>query len=121
MGNPYLDLVGEAVGLESDRMTRFRSLLYRSGDPDLEELIGSVDDSDYSLADWIDALDAFDRYLSSNNVQVRDFPKMLGYIRCCVLMPRGIAELPSLQDVVNQYLMEFGFDAARPVEDSGEG
>lgn len=121
MENSYLDLIGKAVGEGSDRMAWFESFLYRSGNPDLEDLIDSVDDSDYSLADWVEALHAFDEYLSSNNVQARDFSKMLGYLRCCVLMPTGIAKNPSLQGIVNQCLMDFGFDAVRPVEESEEG
>lgn len=117
MENPYLEIIGKAVGATSDRMVRFESLLYRSGDPDLEDLMGSADDSDYSLADWVEALNAFDDYLSRNNIQNRDFPKMLGYLRCCALMPGGMAKIPSLQSVVNQCLTDFGFDAARSVDE----
>lgn len=70
----------------------------------------AVDESDYSFADWIEALAAFDRWLSDQGEKRRPWRGMIGYIHCCTLMTTapGIA-LANLKVIVNQSLIEFGF------------
>ena len=79
--------------------------------PSLHKFHAAVDDSDYSLNDWTEALLEFDNWLESRNIEARPFNAMVGYVRCCAMMPPADISLPSLKVIVNQSLIEFGFDA----------
>lgn len=77
---------------------------------DQAALLEAVDDSDYSLADWVEALDAFVHWLEQRGESRRPWQGMLGYIHCCAAMATapGIG-LANLKVIVNQTLIEFGF------------
>lgn len=99
-----------AVG-EEGTLEAFRGLVERAAEADLDQLVEAVDQSDYGLDDWIEALVEFDRWLRERGVEARPFPTMLGYVHCCTLMNSPKVRLPILKVIVNQSLTDFGFDA----------
>lgn len=106
-----LAAVEKAVGKDSPELVAFRGLLERGEAGGLDELLESVDDSDYSLADWVEALAAFDSWLEDRGEKRRPLAEMRGYIDCCTFTNAPRLSLPSLKVIVIKALTEFGFDA----------
>jgi len=81
---------------------------------DYAALASAIDESDYSIADWLEALLTFESWLEQRAVPTRPFAAIMGYIHCCTLMnARGVIT-PSLNIIVNKALIDFGFDASQP-------
>lgn len=74
------------------------------------ELFEKVDESDYSLADWVEALVVFEQWLVEKNIPDRPVGAMLGYIHCCTMMNAPQVSLPSLKVIVHQSLIDYGFE-----------
>ena len=74
-----------------------------------ESLLTAVDESDYSLADWLEALGAFDAWLSARGEARRPWREIVGYIHCCTQMASPGIALGTLKVIVFQALTEFGF------------
>ena len=72
-------------------------------------LLDSVDESDYSLDDWIEALGAFEGWLEERGEERRPFRQIVGYIDCCTLMTSPGVSLGNLKVIVYQALTDFGF------------
>ena len=89
----------------------FEGFLRRSEAPDFDAFLDEVDQSEYSLADWMGALLEFDRWLESRSIEKRPFRAMIGYAHCCTLISVPGAQLPSLELVVIQNLNAYGFEA----------
>jgi hypothetical protein len=106
-----LAAVEKAVGAESPESVAFRRLLERGEACGIEELLDAVDDSDYSLADWVGAFAAFDEWLEEKGEKRRPLAEMRGYIHCCTYTNSPHLGLPSLKVIVIKSLTEFGFDA----------
>ncbi len=79
--------------------------------PDLDTFLSSIDDSDYSLDDWIAALTGFDTWLTAQNNVKRPFNAMVGYVSCCTITNSAKIALPPLNTIVSQSLIKYGFDA----------
>ena len=93
----------------------FADLLLRNTEavsPDLDAFHAAIDDSDYSMADWVEALVGFDKWLTSQKVIERPLTIMIGYINCCTMGNAKKVSLPSLKAIVVKSLREFGFDGA---------
>ena len=78
--------------------------------PDINVFHTSIDDSDYSMSDWVEALVCFDDWLTTQKVTERPIGIMIGYIKCCTMGNATKVSLPSLQSIVIKSLTEFGFD-----------
>lgn len=76
----------------------------------------TVDDSPFALGDWLEALLAFDRWLSEKGVTERPVDAMLGYLECCTLTVAETLSLPEFSPLVLSNLDQFGFDAALPAQ-----
>ncbi len=92
--------------MPSDPLSGFRPDWHES---ERAALLEAVDESDYSLADWIEALAAFDRWLAARGEQRRPWCEIVGYIHCCTLMASPGVALGNLKVIVDQSLIEFGF------------
>ncbi len=101
----------KAVGEGTALFDSFSRLMEGAPPEQIETLLGNVDGSDYSLADWIEALVEFDAWLVSRNWPERPIGEMLGYIHCCTLMQSPGLRSPILKVIVYQSLTEFGFAA----------
>ena len=73
-------------------------------------VLESIDDSDYSQADWEEALAAFDGWLADRGETRRSWAQIVGYVHCCTLMASPGIPLGNLKVIVLQVLTEFGFD-----------
>ncbi len=78
---------------------------------ELSLLLETVDLSDYSLADWIEALVTFDHWLEAKGEGRRPLREMVGYIHCCTAANPAQITLPKLEVIVYQALTKYGFDA----------
>ena len=66
-----------------------------NADSVIDKLLEYVDDSDYSLTDWLSA--------------------MIGYIHCSTMGAPQTLTAPELSRVVLENLDEWGFDAVKPI------
>lgn len=82
----------EQIALASsspEKFTLMTRLIYQygkshpNGDQISELILKFVNDSPFSLTDWVDAIEYFHRWLGENNRKV-DFLPMLKYLECCV-------------------------------------
>lgn len=89
--------------------------------PAAEALLGKVDASSYSLADWLAALAAFDGWLDRAGVAARPLESMLGYVECCTLALPATLTPPDLATLTLRMLDDYGFDATRPASAAEEG
>ncbi len=76
---------------------------------DRAAFLEAVDASDYSLADWIEALAAFDLWLAGRGETRRPWRGIVGYIHCCTFQASPGIALGNLKVIVHQSLIEFGF------------
>lgn len=106
-----LAAVDKAAGADSPERASFERLLERGEVDGLGELLDAVDDSDYSLADWVGAFVAFDEWLEEKGEKRRPLAEMRGYIHCCTYTNSPYLSLPTLKVIVVKALTEFGFDA----------
>lgn len=79
--------------------------------PILDEFCQDVDQSDYSLGDWILALLALDRWLEERGIDQRPLKSMAGYIHCCTSTLTGTLPAPDLARLTRDMLDQHGFDA----------
>lgn len=83
---------------------------------DLPAWFEQVDESSFSLADWVEALLAFDGWLSDERVETRPVESMIGYIHCCTLTMAETLSPPNLASLTREMLEQHGFDAAQDVD-----
>lgn len=93
-----------------DEFTDLLSRNTETASPDLDVFHAAIDDSDYSMADWVEALVGFDKWLTSQKIIERPFTIMIGYVNCCTIGNATRVSLPSLKTIVVKSLREFGFD-----------
>lgn len=107
-GDASLESIRRNLGAGELRSS-WEKFLERCEDRNLDDLLERVDESDYSLADWVEALLEFDRWLEERNVASRPLSAMVGYVHCCTLTTAKGITSPSLKVCVSQLLTEFGF------------
>lgn len=78
---------------------------------DRDALLSAVDESDYSLDDWLEALGTFCAWLEERGETRRPWRAMTGYVHCCTLMASPGIALGNLKVIVFQALTEFGFES----------
>lgn len=102
--------------VDRELQVQFNSYLDRSENIDFTTFVEEVDQSDYSVTDWADALVGFDHWLSSDKPRfnTRDFTHMVGYLHCCQMTISANLSKPKMRDVVNQCLNDFGYDPTQP-------
>lgn len=108
-GASLITAAARAVGGGTALFDSFSRLMEGAPAEQIETLFEQVDGSDYSLADWIEALVEFDAWLESRNRPERPIGEMLGYLHCCTLMQSPGLSSPILKVIVYQALTEFGF------------
>lgn len=79
---------------------------------DLTRWFQQIDDSSFSLSDWIEAVLEFDAWLSRNAIAERPLDSMIGYIHCCTLTMAETLSPPNLASLTREMLDQHGFDAA---------
>lgn len=117
MSTSLLDLLTsllEERGQNPGEVTALASITREATSTDYEALATAIDESDYGLADWLDALFSFEQWLQVHSVPTRPFASIIGYIHCCTLTNAKGVITPSLNIIVNKALIDYGFDAALP-------
>lgn len=105
-----LAAVEKAMAKDSPELVAFARLLNSGEAGGLDALLENVDESDYSLADWVEALTAFDAWLGEKGETRRPLAGMRGYIHCCTFTNSPHLSSPILKVIVIKALTEFGFD-----------
>lgn len=102
-----------AASLSMDETSRknLSRILRDAGEETVNLLLDEVDQSDYSLDDWAEALDAFEGWLTEQKAQSRPLDEMIGYVHCCTLTNAPGIPLASLKVIVSQALIDFGFES----------
>lgn len=75
-----------------------------------DELKTFADESNFSLDNWIEALEFFFFYLRKKNARA-EIKKMLGYLACCAQVDLNLPLLPSLKELLEEMLAEHGYEA----------
>jgi len=91
---------------------QFSSYLDRSDNIDFSTFAEEVDQSDYSLIDWVDAIVGFDQWLTKAqpHYESRDFSHMVGYLHCCQMTLSDNLAKPKMRDAVDRCLEDFGYE-----------
>ena len=83
-------------------------------DPErVRALLERVDESPYSLSNWIDAFIVVRQWLDARGLQAA-FQNQLGYVDCGCEAAGAGANLTLLPDLVREMLDSYGFDCAQP-------
>lgn len=104
----------EERGAEPGEVAALASITREATPADYEVLTSTIDESDYGLADWLEALISFEHWLQARAVPHRPFSSIIGYIHCCTLMNAKLVITPYLNIIVNKALIDYGFDASLP-------
>lgn len=104
----------EERGTDPSEVAALSSITREATPTDCEALALAIDESDYGLADWLEALLSFEHWLQARAIPNRPFASIIGYIHCCTLMNAKGVITPSLNIIVNKALIDYGFDAALP-------
>lgn len=78
-------------------------------DDRIQELFQAVDESDFDLAEWLDALDAMCIWLEGRGLAC-SLIKVGGYLHCCAMGASSGRPYASLRQIAEDYLDEFGFE-----------
>ncbi|MCF6312293.1 MAG: hypothetical protein L3J39_07555 [Verrucomicrobiales bacterium] len=109
-----LTLLQNACSCIEDR-EQLGKLIGRADEQDLPEifdqLFSQVDQSDFSLHDWLTALLGFDTWLSQRSISSRPLANMISYIHCCTLSLSDSLPPPDLSLLTLKLLDQYGFDA----------
>jgi len=78
------------------------------GEPGFDLLCSFVDESTFSLTDWMTSLHEMNRWIQYHKIQT-DFSQVLGYIKCCDMSLKNSLD-GSLPQTVKDMLESEGFD-----------
>lgn len=67
-----------------------------------------VDNSSYSLSEWIETIEIFHTWLNSQKRQT-EFLKMIGYLQCSDLAPDNLEIKHEFKDLVSDMLKTYGY------------
>lgn len=84
---------------------------YLSDQTAVQALFDAVDDSPYSLSQWIDAFVLLGRWMDARGLR-SPFQDQLGYVTCACEAAGAGASLTTLPATVSEMLEEYGFECA---------
>lgn len=85
-------------------LSNLAALLGQEADERIHLLKEAVDDSPYSLKEWLYSLDLLNRWATENGKETH-FQHMLGYIHCCTQVDSS----RPLVDIIEDMLTEYGY------------
>lgn len=71
-------------------------------------ILQTMQNSSFPVSEWIEALSFFYIWLEKKERSL-NLKKMLAYINCCLEAPEVLPVLPSLKDLLEQFLETYGF------------
>jgi hypothetical protein len=90
---------------------------YLSDQGTLMALLDAVDDSPYSLSQWIDAFIVVGQWMEVRGLRA-SFGDQLGYVHCACESAGTGANLTTLSAVVSEMLDDYGFGFSQPKDES---
>lgn len=75
----------------------------------LKSLFAEVDQSPYTLEDWLCALDSFALWLEARGQPHPGFTTLLGYLNCCAEVATTAPAGFPLESILEQMLEDYGF------------
>jgi hypothetical protein len=114
MNPETLELFAAASGSPS-KFTALVRLIYQYGKSHPRGALISdlvlryANESHFSLSDWIEAIDFFNRWLEKNGRKI-DFLSMLEYLHCCVDAPDAREPGQTLLNLVEDMLEVMGYE-----------
>lgn len=75
----------------------------------IKSLFEFVDHSDYSLSEWIRAINYFSNLLSKNNRE-KKLSVMLGFIECSTRSPENLILKKDLVLLIDEMIINFGYE-----------
>lgn len=80
-----------------------------TADKELKLLFERVDESPYSLTDWLESIETFHDWVASSG-KTTELEMLLGYVSCCTeATPNSPSEV-GLSSTVSAMLKQYGFD-----------
>ena len=76
-----------------------------------KKLFQEADDSNFSLADWLDSLDVLYKWLDRNGLNL-SFQNGLGYVSCAAKSVGDSSTLSHLPSLVHDFLEQYGCELA---------
>lgn len=98
----------------SDSPANMAYLEAQFGDADqatCDALLESVDESDYSLRDWVEALRELGHWLDGRNMKMK-LMDQIGYMSCAAASAGAGANLSHLPSLLNDMLQTYGCERA---------
>lgn len=83
-----------------------------------EQLVAEADESAFSLRQWVEALVHLDRWLTCRSLEAC-LEDQIGYVGCAAAAASAAPGFQSLRDLVEDMLLDYGFDRARPQASGG--
>lgn len=80
-----------------------------NGHSAIADLYNSVDNSPYSLREWIDAIEYFSSWLEESE-RTSPWTTMLGYLRCCSESPDNKDIKHNLKSLLKDMLKTYGYE-----------
>lgn len=74
-------------------------------------LLNAVDESDFSLHEWVESLMLVDRWLENDHL-ILSIENNIEYVSCAAAAVRGSSTLCHLPSVVNDFLEQYGCELA---------
>jgi len=119
LSDSYVEILRAGAETIEQGWFNVQTLLDRSAleNPDvvISEFLNQVDDSHYSLTDWLKAILAFDGWLDDQKVEARPLASMIGYTHCCTMTSAETLSPPDLARLILENLNQWGFDTTLPV------
>ncbi|WP_146209367.1 hypothetical protein [Coraliomargarita sinensis] len=84
---------------------------YLSDRESVRALVDAVDESPYSLRQWVDAFIVVGQWLDARGLRA-SFQDQLGYVSCACEAAGAGANLTTLSGVVTEMLDDYGFESA---------
>lgn len=111
--NELVKIATESSSLDSFNTVIKLIYLFTKSNPNghqaLSDLFNSVDNSPYSLGEWISAIFEFSNWLDKNE-RKSPWPTMLGYLGCCSESPENKDIKHSLKDLLKEMLETYGYE-----------
>ncbi len=80
-----------------------------NGHKGVECFFNSVDESPYSLSQWIEAVEYFSNWLDTNQ-RTTPWPTLLGYLSCCSESPENKNIKHNLKSLLKDMLEVYGYE-----------
>jgi hypothetical protein len=105
----------ERFGYAPTLVAWFEGHLAEQGGAFLRTLVEAVDESPFSLHQWVEALAVMDKWLDSRRCEA-NLEDQIGYVSCASASASRCPNEESLPDLVGEMLANYGFERTKTKE-----